>query len=177
MASRFCRPDTLPEATVPCCSEVSPQPHCPPHDWVPGRAALPKPHAAAAAMRAILAWVSSLTRVHFSQHCWWSCPLKEKNYIVGLTEITSMTCPSFSRDPWVSWEVAEELDDRGLPSMGAFKEKVLSWYNWEVSGDLSFLWPGGSEFSWEWVYLREGLCLTRCDVKCPKHLALFINIK
>ena len=85
---------------------------------MPGRAALPKPHAAAAAMRAILAWVSSLTRVHFSQHCWWSCPLKEKNYTVRLTEITSMICSSFSRAPWVSWGVAGELDDRGLPSSG-----------------------------------------------------------
>ena len=81
---------SLPAASVPYFSDASPQPHCPHLDWVPGRGALPKPHAAAAAIRAILAWVSSLTRVHFSQHCWWSCPLKEKNYTVGLTDITSI---------------------------------------------------------------------------------------
>lgn len=38
---------------------------------------LPRPQAAAAAIRAILAWVSSLTSVHSSQHCWCNWPLEK----------------------------------------------------------------------------------------------------
>lgn len=41
---------------------------------------LPRPQAAAAAMRAILAWVSSLTSVHSSQHCWCNWPLENMNH-------------------------------------------------------------------------------------------------
>lgn len=41
---------------------------------------LPRPQAAAAAIRAILAWVSSLTSVHSSQHCWCNWPLEKINH-------------------------------------------------------------------------------------------------
>ena len=41
---------------------------------------LPRPQAAAAAIRAILAWVSSLTSVHSSQHCWCNWPLENINH-------------------------------------------------------------------------------------------------
>lgn len=54
---------------------------------------LPRPQAAAAAMRAILAWVSSLTSVHSSQHCWCNWPLENINHRLQTTErICSVPC-------------------------------------------------------------------------------------
>lgn len=63
--------------SVLCSSEVNQNCAC--SSWAPMPAqegTLPRPQAAAAAILAILAWVSSFTWVHFSQHCWWSCPLR-----------------------------------------------------------------------------------------------------
>lgn len=76
---------------LPCCSPGRHQykyhkrsrrpPESPGHIWyvIYIYKPLPRPHAAAAAMRAILAWVSSLTRVHSSQHCWCNWPLENIN--------------------------------------------------------------------------------------------------
>lgn len=47
---------------------------------------LPRPQAAAAAIRAILAWVSSLTSVHSSQHCWCNWPLENINHRLQTVE-------------------------------------------------------------------------------------------
>lgn len=47
---------------------------------------LPRPQAAAAAIRAILAWVSSLTSVHSSQHCWCNWPLENINHMLQMVE-------------------------------------------------------------------------------------------
>lgn len=115
--------------------------------------ALPRPQAAAAAIRAILAWVSSFTRVHFSQHCWCSCPLEEKDYTVRLPEFTATACPPLSLAPWL----AGGLDDRGLMWTGSLSRK--SAFDWvmqpRVPGKLCFCGLGApslseSEFTKAW---------------------------